>query len=122
MNMFMETTVDDQDIIDFWTSWQITKEVRESIQGEGAAIVQDGDSWHSISKQIYGTREFWWVLALFNNVQDPFEIFFSSSINDTNYQIKYIKPEYVNFMVDAIRRNRTEREKNKYVRDIWQNL
>ena len=79
-------------------------------------MLVSSDTWHSISEQIYGIRDYWWVLALFNEVEDPFQIFYNSSINTTNYKIKYIKPAYVTDIVDAVRQDRIRRENSKFLR------
>lgn len=33
--------------------------------------VQEGDTLHHLSDRLYGTTDFWWVLADFNGILDP---------------------------------------------------
>jgi len=45
--------------------------------------------WDNISYDIYGTPYLWWVIALFNDVTNPFE----ELVEGTN--LKVLKPEYL---------------------------
>jgi hypothetical protein len=113
-NLFTETTVDGINIIDLWSSWKLTEEVKAKIKGQGEVFVEEGDSWHSISEQIYGTRDYWWVLALFNEVEDPFSIFFNKKIATTNSRIKAIRPEYIDIIVNDVRTKRVQKELSRF--------
>jgi hypothetical protein len=109
-NLFVPIQVDNMDILDFWTSWQLSTDILKSIKGEGEILVDDDDSWHSISEQLYGTREYWWVLAIFNNVDDPFSLFFDSSTTISKKRINVIRLEEITTITREVRRIRLKKE------------
>jgi hypothetical protein len=51
--------------------------------------ITNNDRWDLISTKFYGTPFLWWMLAAFNNVQDPF-----AEIKSLE-QIKIIKKELI---------------------------
>ena len=56
--------------------------------------------WDTIANEIYGTPYLWWVVALFNDVFNPFE-----DLND-GQNLQILKPDYVFTLfkdIDAIR-------------------
>jgi hypothetical protein len=113
-NLFMPVKVDQREIMDIWSSWQMSSEIIDKIKGLGTVDVEENDSWHSISELVYGTREYWWVLVLFNEVEDPFSLFFDSTMPETVTRIKVIKPEFINLVVTEIRNQRIEKEANRF--------
>jgi hypothetical protein len=113
-NLFTNTVVDNKEIIDLWTSWEISDEIREKVKGFGTVSIENGDSWHSISEIVYGTRDLWWVLILFNDVEDPFTIFFDSSIPESTNTIQIIKPEYISIILNDIRQKRIQKEEIRF--------
>ena len=112
-NLFLDVKINGENMQDLWTSWQLTTEFKESIRDFSVYLVEEGDNWHNISERIYGTRDFWWVLALFNEVEDPFTIFLDNNIPIATNKIKTISREDVGFLLSAIRNERIEREIDK---------
>ena len=113
-NLFMNTKIDETQILDLWSSWQLTTKIKDQIKGEAEVLIEEGDSWHTISELVYGSRKFWWVLALYNEVDDPFSIFFDSKVDSSTHKIKIIKPEYLDIIIRDIRRQRVEKENNRF--------
>lgn len=52
-------------------------------------LVEHDDWWENISFEVYGTQYLWWVLALVNNVVNPFE-----ELN-VGEEIMVLKPTYI---------------------------
>jgi hypothetical protein len=51
--------------------------------------VEDSDFCDTISQKYYGTPYLWWVIALFNDILNPFEEF------DAPASLKILKPVYL---------------------------
>ena len=109
-NLFTDLRVDGEKISDFWRSWQLSQEFKQKIKVFNTVFVQEGDTWHSISEGIYGTRDLWWVLVLFNDVEDPFAIFFDDSVDDSIREMRIPREEDLNFLLNEIRRKRVQFE------------
>ena len=111
-NLFQDITVGNIKLMDFWNSWQLTNEFKNYISGEGTVLTEEGDDWHSLSEQIYGIRDYWWVLALYNDIEDPFSLFFQSNVPLATKRIKVIRPDEIDKLVDEVRRIRIQKEKD----------
>jgi hypothetical protein len=109
-NLFSDTKIDYTSILDLWTSWQLTTEIKDKLLGYTEVRLTDGLSWHTISDQAYGRRDFWWVICLYNEIEDPFSIFYGDSINEKTTTIKIPEIGTVNFIIGTIRSERLKRE------------
>jgi len=109
-NLFSDTKIDYVAILDLWTSWQLTNDIKDKLFGYTEVTVTDGDSWHSISDQVYGRRDYWWILCLYNEIEDPFSIFYGNSINEKASKLKIPEISTVNFIIGIIRAERLKRE------------
>ena len=54
--------------------------------------------WDNISQDIYGTPSLWWIIALMNDVVNPFEELLEGS------NIKYLRGEYLYVLFKDIER------------------
>lgn len=76
-------------LLNIWRSYTIRDNVKDSIVYFDTYIVESTDWWENISAKIYGTVNYWWTIALVNNVTNPFEELIIGS------QIRYLKPKYL---------------------------
>ncbi len=60
--------------------------------------VQDDVFWDDISFDVYGTPFLWWIIALMNNITNPFEELESGS------NIRVLRPEYLYTLLKDIER------------------
>lgn len=51
------------------------------------------DTWTNLSYIYYNTINLWWLIAITNNVYNPFKM---------PKIVKILKPEYVDYVIDAI--------------------
>lgn len=69
----------------------IPKELNPNIYDEYAT--KPNDTWTNISYTYYNNIDLWWLIALVNNVYNPFEL---------PQTIKIIKPEYIELILNSI--------------------
>jgi len=43
-------------------------------------VVYPGETLHSISYKIYGTIDYWWLIAMVNGLNDIFDVYYSESL------------------------------------------
>lgn len=51
------------------------------------------ETWTNISYRVYDTIELWWLIAIVNNIYNPFVL---------PQYIKVIKPDYIDLIIDNI--------------------
>lgn len=59
-------------ILDIWNNYRVVAFPKDI--GEGAYVyhkVQEGDSLYEISNKFYKTIEYWWLIPLVNDAEDP---------------------------------------------------
>lgn len=76
-------------LLNIWRSYTIRDNVKDSIVYFDTYIVESTDWWENISAKIYGTVNYWWTIALVNNVTNPFEELIVGK------KIRYLKPKYL---------------------------
>jgi len=76
-------------LLNIWRSYTIRNGVKDSIVYFDTYVVESSDWWENISARIYGTVNYWWTIALVNNITNPFEELI------TGQQIRYLKPKYL---------------------------
>ena len=64
---------DETKFLNIWRAYDLNTEGLERMSMFIHHKVDDNDWWDSISKTYYGSENLWWVIALFNEVNNPFE-------------------------------------------------
>ena len=74
-NLYPTIKLDGIKVLDIWNAYTITQEFKNNTIAESFYIVESGDTWSSIAQKLYGERRLWWVIALFNDIEDPFQLY-----------------------------------------------
>ena len=109
-NMLPEVYIDGSTQIDFWSAWRIASEYTESSKLLDEYVVEEGVSWHDISEVVYSDRKLWWVIPLFNEVEDPFLMFTESTLALKKRKLNILNPIYLNEFLNEIRSFRINKE------------
>lgn len=64
---------DDTKFLNIWRSYHINEESKNNISYFSHYKVEEEDWWENIANKYYGSPKLWWVIALFNDVNNPFE-------------------------------------------------
>jgi hypothetical protein len=105
-NLFPDMKVDGIQMADFWRAWQIAVDFKDKVKEFDTYILRDGDRWDTIAQAFYGERKLWWILVLFNDIENPFEIYFDKTIKNVRKTVKLIKVNDVSKLTNEIRRKR----------------
>lgn len=70
----------------------------ENSQVEEEYIAKSQDTWYSISYNFYGTMHLWWLICLYNQINNP-TVPISKDKN-----LKILKPEYVGLVLSELRK------------------
>lgn len=63
--------------------------------------LQYGDTPEKLSMEFYGTDEFWYMILLVNNIEDPFYEWMLTDEECMNYAKKYVSEQYSSLVGDA---------------------
>lgn len=61
-------------LYNIWSSFMLnTKRAKSDYMYFDIYKVKEKAFWDNIAYEVYGKAEYWWVIAFFNNIQNPFE-------------------------------------------------
>jgi hypothetical protein len=109
-NLFPDIVVDDMPMQDLWRAWQISQEYKDKVKILDTYFLEENDRWDTIAEDVYGDRALWWILPFFNELEDPFSIYFQKDSTVGLKTIKIIRPADVGILLKVIRDNRLKFE------------
>lgn len=60
-------------------------------------VVKENDWWENISYEKYGTVDYWWVVAMFNQTENPFEALVPGE------KLYILRSEYLQLVLNDLR-------------------
>lgn len=60
-------------------------------------VVKEKSFWENISYEKYGTIDYWWIIAFFNDIRNPFE-----SLH-VGQKLRILKPEFIPMLLQSMR-------------------
>lgn len=111
LNLFPELKDGDTSFADFWRSWVISKKFVDDSRIFNEYLLSEGQRWDQIAQEVYGDRQLWWVIALFNEVEDPFDIYFQKDLSIARLTLSIPNEQNVSILLNEIRERRLEFEK-----------
>jgi hypothetical protein len=103
LNLFPSVRIDGRLFLDFWNSYKVTEEFRLQVQNLDYYLVGSSDRWDLISQQVYGDRSLWWVIVLFNDIEDPFSLYFDLDVDKSIKKLRILKQENVGVFLNSVR-------------------
>lgn len=79
----------DVKLLNIWRTYTVRNSITESIIYYDLYEVADSDWWDSIAYKVYGDVNYWWIVALVNRIENPFEQL------EPGQQLKILKKSYV---------------------------
>ena len=102
-NLYPKTKVGLKTILDIWNAFTITEEFRINTIEYATYLVEDTDTWSSIAGKLYGDRRLWWVIALYNNIEDPFQLYYEYGISNKITELRIMSPVYIYDLLNEIK-------------------
>ena len=84
--------------MNIWRTFSLNEDTSIDVMFYDTYEVGSDAWWDNISQDIYGTPNLWWIVALMNNVVNPFEELEEGS------NIKYLRGEYLYVLFKDIER------------------
>lgn len=75
--------------LNLFRSYRLNEDVQTDVVFFGSYEVSNDEFWDDIAYKLYGIPQLWWVIALINNVVNPYE-----ELSDGD-NIKILKEDYI---------------------------
>ena len=100
MNLFKEIVYDKSQnpnfSLDIWDSYVINPFNKGEMKFFLLHRVEAGQTWVKLSRTYYDDERLWWILPLFNDIEDPF-IALDTELSERGIiELQVLKPQYVN--------------------------
>lgn len=82
--------------LNLFRSYRINDDVVSDVVFYDSYEVSNGEYWDDIAFNVYGIPQMWWIIALINNISNPFE---ELEAGDT---LKILKESYVYTLMNDI--------------------
>lgn len=110
INLF-NSIVYDKDVIsnyslDIWDAYVIRPELKIDLANFEIYNVKAGDTWVELSDKYYNDQRLWWVIPLFNEIENPFIIKQQDIFNENVTQLKILSKDVINNMLFNARRQK----------------
>lgn len=110
INLFNAIVYDKETIpntsLDIWDSYIIKSEIKDFLTNFQVHNVSVGDTWVGLARKYYGDERLWWIIPLFNNIENPFIIKQDDIFNTEVTQIKILSKNIINNMLFTARRQK----------------
>lgn len=93
--LFPKTMLDNTKVLDVWNAYSITEEFIKNSVVFTTYLVEGNDTWSSIAHKVYGDRRLWWVIALFNNIEDPFQLSYDHGVPERIQEVRLLGEQYI---------------------------
>ncbi len=116
MNLFKSIIYDKEQnanpSLDIWDAWVISPVYAEDLKNFSVYSVKAGDTWVRIARDFYNDARLWWVIPLFNNVEDPFLIKDQDILSQEITQLKILSRQNIDQILFRARREKIINDSN----------
>lgn len=98
-------------ILDIWDTYVISKFKEDEVRYFNRHILKNGENWITLATQYYNNSRLWWIIPLFNNVDDPFLVYDAELYNEIGPEIKVLKAEYIEDLLILARQARIKADR-----------
>ena len=82
--------------LDIWDAYVISPLFKDKLSYFITHVIKEGDTWNSLAGYYYDNDRLWWIIPLFNDVENPFLIFDRDLYSNETKELKILKPNYIN--------------------------
>ncbi len=115
MNLF-KNIVYDKDTnpnttLDIWDAYVISPFYKNELRYFLLHKISTGDTWVSLARHYYNDERLWWVIPLFNDIDDPFIVMSEDLFRDSIQQVKVLQPQHMNTLLLAARQQKIQNDR-----------
>jgi nucleoid-associated protein YgaU len=123
LNLFREIVYDKtqeaKPSLDIWDSYVINNFNKKDVRNIFLHQVVPNDTWVGLALRYYGDERLWWVIPMFNDIENPFIAMNSTVASEEIERLQILKPEKINELLMISRQNKiiADREKERLRRE-----
>lgn len=110
MNLFKNIVYDPTQTpnysLDIWDAYTISPFYKNELKYFQLHVVNEGETWISLAQQYYGDERLWWIIPLFNDIDDPFVVMNKQGFPETVTQLKILQQTYLNMLLITARQQK----------------
>lgn len=110
MNLFKTIVYDKEQnpnfSLDIWDAYVINPEYADDLVNFQLYNVRAGDTWVGLAKQYYQDESLWWVIPIYNKIENPFIVKRQDILDQNITQIKILSKTIVDNMLFEARRKK----------------
>lgn len=110
MNFFKNIIYDENQVanysLDIWDAFVISPFFKEDLSYFLTHVVVQGDNWVQLANKYYRNDRLWWVIPLFNDIENPFLIFDKDLFDEGISELKVLRPEYIEQIIMIARQEK----------------
>lgn len=116
MNLFKsiiyDNTQNPNPSLDIWDAWIISPILQSDLKNFSVYNIKSGDTWVGLARQFYNDERLWWMLPLFNNIENPFIIKQQDIFQEGITQIKVLSRQNIDQILFMARREKIINDQN----------
>lgn len=105
-NIVYDKTQNPNPILDIWDAWIIEPTLKSDLKNFTVYTIKVGDTWVKLARLFYNDERLWWIIPLFNNIENPFIIKEQDILQENITQIKILSKQTVEQMLFNARRDK----------------
>lgn len=117
INLFKEITYDKEQnpnqSLDLWDALVINNFNKSNVRLFQMHDVVANDTWVGLARKYYDDERLWWVIPLFNDIEDPFLTVNSQLADFGITKLQILKPEKINQLLVAARQQKINNDRKK---------
>lgn len=99
MNLFRAITYDKAEnpnqMLDIWDAYVISPFYKDKLRYFFLYNVKQGDTWVSLANTYYDDQRLWWLIPMFNDIENPFIVMDQTIFTDEVSDLKILDKQYV---------------------------
>lgn len=117
MNLFNEIVYDKSQTpnpsLDIWDAYVIGPFQKDALRYFQIHRVEIGETWVQLSRYYYSDERLWWVIPLFNDIENPFLLTQTSLDRLGITELQVLKPEYINQLLLLARQQKITSDRTR---------
>lgn len=121
INLFKEITYNKEEnpnpSLDLWDALVINNFNKANVRLFQMHDVVANDTWVGLARKYYDEERLWWVIPLFNDIEDPFLTLNTQLATLGITKLQILKPDKINQLLVAARQQKINNDRKK-VKDV----
>ena len=115
MNLFKNIIYDKDSnpniTLDIWDAYVISPFYKQELRYFQMHKVAANDTWVSLARFYYQDERLWWIIPMFNDVEDPFLVNSPDLFRASIKQVKVLQPQHMNTLLLAARQQKIQNDR-----------